>query len=52
MCFLFFTIALFVMMSIAVMVAVRVAVNDGTIEEHCQHLFHGKLGSASVDADA
>ena len=52
MCFLFFTIALFVMMSIAVMVAAGVAVNDGAVEEHRQHLLHGKFGSASVDADA
>ena len=39
-------------MSLAVVVAAGVAVNDGAVEEHRQHLFHRKLGSASVDADA
>ena len=41
-----------VMMSLAVMVAAGVAVNDGAVEEHRQHLLHGKFGSTSVDADA
>ena len=40
------------MMSLAVVVAAGVAVNDGAVEEHRQHLLHRKLGSASVDADA
>jgi hypothetical protein len=39
-------------MPLAVVVAAGVAVNDGAIEEHRQHLLHGKFGSASVDADA
>ena len=41
-----------VMMPLAMVVAARVTVNDGIVEEHRQHLLHGKLGSASVDADA
>ena len=39
------------MMPLAVVVAAGVAVDDGIIEEHRQHLLHGKFGSASVDAD-
>ena len=39
-------------MPLAMMVAAGVAINDGAIEEHGQHLLHGKLWSASVDADA
>ena len=39
-------------MPLAVVVAAGVTINDGTIEEHRQHLLHGKLGCASVDADA
>ena len=38
-------------MPLAMVVAAGVAVNDGAIEEHRQHLLHGKFGSASVDAD-
>ena len=41
-----------VMMSLTMVVAAGVAVNDGAIEEHRQHLLHGKLWSASMDADA
>lgn len=40
------------MMSLAVVVAAGIAVNDCAVEEHGQHLLHGKFGSASVDADA
>ena len=40
------------MMPLAVVVAAGVAVDDGIIEEHRQHLLHRKFGSASVDADA
>ena len=40
------------MMPLAVVVAAGVAVNDGAVEEHGQHLLHGKLWRASVDADA
>ena len=39
-------------MSLAVVVAAGVAINDCTVEEHGQYLLHRKLGSASVDADA
>ena len=39
-------------MPLAVMVAAGVAINDGAVEEHGQHLLHGKLGGASVDSDA
>ena len=39
-------------MPITMMVATGVTVNDGAVEEHRQHLFHGKLESTSVDADA
>jgi hypothetical protein len=39
-------------MSLAVVVAAGVAVNDGIVEVHGQHLLHGKFGSASMDADA
>ena len=38
-------------MPLAVMVAVRVAVNDGAVKEHRQHLLHRKFGSTSVDED-
>ena len=41
-----------VMMSLAMMVATGIAVNDGIVEVHGQHLLHGKFGSASMDADA
>ena len=44
--------AFLMVMSLAVMVAAGVTVNDGAIEEHRQHLLHGKLWSACVDADA
>ena len=40
---------LFVVMSLAVMVATRIAVNDGAVEKHRQHLFHRKLGCTSMD---
>ena len=40
------------MMPLAVMVAAGVAVDDSVIEEHGQHLLHGKLWSAGVDAYA
>ena len=43
---------LFVMMALAVVVTAGIAVNDGAVEEHRQHLLHGKFGSASMDADA
>ena len=39
-------------MPLAMVVAAGVAINDGAIEEHGQHLLHGKFGSASMDADA
>ncbi len=39
-------------MPLAMMVAAGVTINDGAVEEHGQHLLHGKFGSASVDADA
>jgi hypothetical protein len=39
-------------MPLAMVVTTGVAVNDGIVEVHGQHLFHGKFGSASVDADA
>ena len=40
------------MMPLAMMVAAGVTINDGAVEEHGQHLLHGKFGSACVDADA
>jgi hypothetical protein len=40
------------MMALAVVVTAGIAVNDGAVEEHRQHLFHRKLGSASVDTNA
>ncbi len=43
---------LFVMMALAVVMATRVAVNDGTIEEHRQDLLHRKLGCTSMDTNA
>ena len=39
-------------MSLAVMVATRIAVNDGAFKEHIQHLLHRKLGCAGMDANA
>ena len=39
-------------MPLAMVVAAGVAINNGAVEEHRQHLFHRKFGSASVDADA
>ena len=39
-------------MTLAVVVAAGVTVYDGAVKEHRQHLLHGKLGCASVDADA
>ena len=39
-------------MSLAVVMAAGVAINDGAIEEHGQHLLHRKLGCTSVYADA
>ena len=39
-------------MPLAMMVAAGVTINDGAVEEHRNDLLHGKLGSASVDADA
>ena len=39
-------------MPLAMMVAAGVTINDGAVEEHGQHLLHGKFGSASMDADA
>ena len=39
-------------MPLAVMVAAGVAINDGAIEKHRQHLLHGKFGSSGVDSDA
>ena len=43
---------LFVVMSLAVVMTAGVTINDGAVEEHGQHLLHGKFGSASMDADA
>ena len=43
---------LFVVMPLAVVVAAGVAVNDGAIEKHRQHLLHRKLGRASMDTNA
>jgi hypothetical protein len=40
-----------VVVSLAVVVATGVAVNDGAIEEHRQDLLHRKLGGASVDTN-
>ena len=48
----FAAVFLFVVVPLAVVVAAGVAVNDGAVEEHRNDLLHGKLGSASVDADA
>jgi hypothetical protein len=39
-------------MSLAMMVAAGVTINDGAVEEHGQHLLHGKFGSAGVDTNA
>ena len=52
MCFLGSIIVLLMVMPLAVVVTAGVAVNDGIVKEHGQHLLHGKIGSASVDADA
>ena len=52
MCFLVSLNGLLVVMPLAVVVAAVVAINDGAVEEHRQHLLHGKFWSASVDADA
>ena len=43
---------LFVVMSLAVVVTVGVAINDGAVEKHRQHLLHRKLGRASMDTNA
>ena len=43
---------LFVVMSLAVVMAAGVAVNDGAVEEHRQDLLHRKLGCASMDTNA
>lgn len=43
---------LFVVMSLAVVVAAGIAVNDGVVEKHCQHLLHRKFWRASVDTNA
>ena len=40
---------LFVVMSLAVVMAAGVTVNDGAVEKHRQDLFHRKLGCTSVD---
>ena len=48
----FAAVFLFVVMSLAMVVAAGVAVNDGAIEKHGKHLSHRKLGCASVYADA
>ena len=40
---------LFVVMSLAVVVAAGVTVNDGAVEKHRQHLLHRKLGCTSMD---
>ena len=39
-------------MPLAMMVAAGIAVNDGAIEEHRQHLLHRKFGGAGVDMNA
>ena len=39
-------------MSLAVVVATGIAVNDGAVEKHSRHLLHRKLGGASMDANA
>ena len=39
-------------MSLAVMVAAGVTVNDGAVEEHRENLLYGKSGGTSMDADA
>ncbi len=36
----------------AMMVAARVAVNDGAVEEHRHHLLHRKFWGTSVNANA
>ena len=43
---------LFVVMSLAVVVAAGVAVNDGAIEKHRQHLLHRKFRSTGMDTNA
>ena len=40
------------MMALAVVMAVGVAVYDGSIEEHRQDLLHRKLGCTSMDTNA
>jgi hypothetical protein len=40
---------LFVVMSLAVVMAAGVTVNDGAVEKHRQDLFHRKLVCTSVD---
>ncbi len=39
-------------MPLAMVVAARVAVNDGAVEEHRQHLLHRKLRGAGMDTNA
>ena len=48
----FAAVFLFVMMALAVVVTVGVAINDGAVEKHRQHLLHRKLGRASMDTNA
>ena len=45
----FAAVFLFVVMPLAVVVAAGIAVNDGAVEKHRQHLLHRKLGGTSVD---
>ena len=39
-------------MSVAVVMAAGIAVNDGAVEKHRQHLLHRKLRSTSMDTNA
>ena len=43
---------LFVVMSLAMVVATGIAVYDGAIEKHRQHLLHRKFWRASMDTNA
>ena len=43
---------LFVVMSLAVVVAAGIAVNDGAVKEHGKHLLHRKLRSTGMDTNA
>jgi len=42
---------LFVVMSLAVVVTAGIAVNDGAVEKHRQHLLHRKLRSTGMNTD-